>query len=275
LKTLRVQMIKRGGVSLALWDEGGNGIPFVFQHGLCGDVEQVREAFPDVAGVRLICLECRGHGHSEIGPYADLSITRFADDVDFALSHLGVGAFAIGGISMGAAIAQRIAVVQEERMKGLVLARPAWAFEAAPKNLSPNAEVGRLMAQAQKGPAGALDEFLYGETARHLRDVAPDNLASLTKFFDRKPAPDTAELLQRISADGPGVSRSQVALLKIPALVLANDMDFIHPVALARELADALRDCVFKKITPKALDKPLYLQEFHAAVEEFVLKVKS
>ena len=41
----------------------GGDVPVVFQHGLCGSAQQTAEAFPDDSRIlRLLTLECRGHG---------------------------------------------------------------------------------------------------------------------------------------------------------------------------------------------------------------------
>lgn len=46
-------------------DVAGEGIPFVFQHGLCGDAGQTAEAFPPEPGYQRITIEARGHGRSQ------------------------------------------------------------------------------------------------------------------------------------------------------------------------------------------------------------------
>ena len=53
--------IVRDGVRLHVDDSGGDGMPVVLQHGLCGDAGQPAELFPKDAGLRRITLECRGH----------------------------------------------------------------------------------------------------------------------------------------------------------------------------------------------------------------------
>ena len=56
--------------------------PFVFQHGLGGDVSQPAGVFPPPRGFRLISLDCRGHGGTRpLGPADKLSVSSFADDV--------------------------------------------------------------------------------------------------------------------------------------------------------------------------------------------------
>ena len=188
-----------------------------------------RETFPADAGVRRLTLECRGHGGSDAGPAHRYSIAAFADDVLALCDALGVDRFVAGGISMGAAVALRIAARHPERVRGLVLVRPAFLFDPAPPNMRPNALVADFLAS---GPPGAAkDRFMATDCARRLAREAPDNLASLAGFLDRGPSPALAELLRRIANDDPGVSREEAAALRVPALVVGNEADHVHPLA--------------------------------------------
>ncbi len=140
----------------------GSGETVFFQHGLCGNAMQTTEAFPNDPRFRLLTVECRGHGSSEIGPYTDLSIKTFARDI---ADHINSRAI-IGGISMGAAISLHLAVHYPHLVKALVLARPAWVIENAPDNILPNAEVGAALAQFP--PDVAKVKFLQSPTAQKL-----------------------------------------------------------------------------------------------------------
>jgi pimeloyl-ACP methyl ester carboxylesterase len=257
--------IERDGLSLAAYESGGEGLPVVFQHGLCGDIAQVAEAFPDDAEFRLVGLECRGHGASEAGGV--FSTATFADDVIALIERIGKPVV-LGGISMGAAIASRVAVLRPGLVRGLVLARPAWVVEAAPENMRPNAEVGALLSRLP--PAEARAQFMAGETHATLERDAPDNLASLKSFFTRDPADITARLLRAISADGPGISEADLARMDVPTLILATDRDFIHPLAHAESLAHLIPNARLTEMTPKAVSKPGYISDFHSALRAFL-----
>lgn len=265
LSDLKRFTIQRDGLSLAAYDSGGDGLPVVFQHGLCGDIAQVAEAFPENSGFRLIGLECRGHGASEAGD--DLSIAVFADDVVALIEQAGAPVV-LGGISMGAAISSRIAVKRPDLVRGLVLARPAWVTEAGPANMQPNAEVGALLARLQ--PEEARAAFEASDTCTVLAREAPDNLASMRAAFSRLPLAVTAKLLTRISADGPGVSEADLGALKVPAMVIATAQDVVHPLGLADRLANLIPGATLMRITPKGVDKSAYISEFHAALGAFL-----
>lgn len=265
--------LRRDGLTLALHDSAPDGsdpsaLPFVFQHGLCGSVAQTAEACPDHLDdgrpLRLLTLECRGHGASPLGPPEAVSLATLADDVAACIEQAGVGPVALGGISMGAAIALRLAVRRPELVASLALVRPAWVTGPAPENGRPNLEVGDWLSRLQ--PDRALAAFDASATARRLAETAPDNLASLRGFFSREPIAETIELLSRIPADGPGIHDDEVRAIRVPVTVIGHERDAIHPMAHARALAALMPHARLVEITPKAVDKTAYLHDLHAAL---------
>ena len=265
-------LMKRDGVTLNGTDTGA-GAPVIFQHGLGGDEAQVAEVFPDGAGFRRLTLECRGQGLSPLGDPRHLSIATFADDVLAFADQCGVQRFAVGGISMGAAVALRVAVRAPDRVTALVLGRPAWLWDRAPPNMHVFAEVAKLLRRSD--PQTALAAFDASESACALAFNAPDNLASLRRFFERPDPQATAALLAAIAADGPGVTLEDVRGLRGPALVIGNSLDAIHPLAMARTLASTIPGARFTGIAPKATDRPRHAAEFRAAVAAFLENTSS
>ncbi len=263
--------LQRGAQRLSYYDAGRGAVPVLFQHGLCASAEQTAEAFPDDDTLRLLTLECRGHGASPAPSPQDISIACFADDVIALIESLRLAPMILGGISMGAAIATRIAVLRPDLVRALILVRPAWITDAAPANMQPTAEVGALLATTDADHARAL--FEQGSTARRLAAEAPDNLASLRGFFDRQPLAVTAELLHRISADGPGVTPDELRALTVPALVIGTEADAIHPMPLARSLAALLTRSELVEITPKSVSRESYVKDLHAVLAAFIHKV--
>ena len=249
--------------SLHGWD-GGEGLPVIFQHGLGGDEAQVAEVFPDAHGFRRLTLECRGQGKSSLGALNKISIANFANDVLAFADARGVERFVIGGISMGAAIALRIAVKNPARVKALILARPAWLWGAAPENMKPFAEVAGYL------PKRAVNDFADSATAQRLAREAPDNLVSLKKFFAVEDREATASLLSAIATDGPRVSEAEVRATTVPTLIIGHKIDAVHPLEFAQTLATVIAGSQFAEITPKATDKPKYVAEFRAHVAQFL-----
>ena len=260
-------IFRRLDLALSVDIGAGGGVPVYFQHGLCGDARQTAEVFPTSDAFHRVTLECRGHGSSEPGDPAGFSIATFADDLAALIEAQGAAPVVVGGISMGAAIALRLAVRRPDLVRGLILARPAWVADAAPENMRPNAEVGALIARS--GAAGR-DAFLSGRTGRLLASEAPDNLASLAGFFDRQPLAVTAELLQRIAMDGPGVSEADIAALAVPTLVIGHGRDAVHPLGYAARLAALVPHAELVEIVPKAQSRERYVATFRAALATFL-----
>ena len=261
-------VFERAGLELRFWDDGHTGLPVVFQHGLCGDEAQVARNFPADPAWRRLTLECRGHGNSAPGPLPDLSIATFTADLIALIEHLGIGQAVVGGISMGAAIALRLAGLRPDLVKGLILVRPAWSLEPAPPTMAPNALVGRLLQDHPQGEARR--RFEADQTAAMLAETAPDNLASLRGFFDRTPHTVTAALLRQIAADGVGLAPAMVAGITVPALILAGEHDHIHPLALARDLTARLPAASLTMVAAKATEPERHLREVRDALHRFL-----
>ncbi|MBB2750789.1 UNVERIFIED_ORG: pimeloyl-ACP methyl ester carboxylesterase [Rhizobium aethiopicum] len=249
-------------------DIAGEGAPAIFQHGLCGDAAQTDEVFPRESVYRRVTVEARGHGRSRAGNVERLSISAFCDDIAAYIEKNLAAPVVIGGISMGAAIALRLAVKRPDLVKALILARPAWLTASAPDNMAPNAEVGRLLKTLPSDEAK--QAFLAGPAGVRLAAEAPDNLASLAGFFSRTPLDVTAELLTRISSDGPDVTDAEVGNLALPVLVIGHDRDSIHPLGHARALAAQIAGARFVQITPKTESRPQYVADFRLAVGNFL-----
>lgn len=262
-----VERLQRDDAQLAVYDTG-SGEAVLFQHGLGGNEAQVAQVFPDGADWRRITVECRGHGGSTLGGRRPFSIAMFAADVIAAADERGIERFIAGGISMGAAIALHLAKTCPERVTRLILVRPAWGFAPAPDNLAPVREVAALL-RAHPGEE-ARSIFVRSMTAERLQREAPDNLASLLGYFDRPDALAFAEVLRDIAADGTGVTAAEAAGLALPALVIGNRRDALHPIAVAEVIADALPGAVFREVPAKATDAEKHFAAVRAVFLEFI-----
>jgi pimeloyl-ACP methyl ester carboxylesterase len=248
------------------WDDG-EGLPVIFQHGLGGDEAQVAEVFPDGEEFRRLTLECRGQGSSTLGDPKQLSISTFADDVLAFAGSRSVDRFVIGGISMGAAIAMRVTIKNPARVRALILARPAWLWGAAPANMKPFIDAASYLRQR------TVSDFEASATAQRLAREAPDNLASLRRFFFVKDREATATLLAAIAGDGPGASEAEVRAIAVPTLVIGHKIDAVHPIEYAQTLASRIAGSQFVEIIPKATDKPKHVAEFRKAVAQFLSSI--
>jgi pimeloyl-ACP methyl ester carboxylesterase len=263
-------LITEDGCSLA-YEDVGSGLPTIWQHGLGADRQQPAEVFPRNAGVRRITLECRGHGDSQMGDPARLSIAQFATDVAALLDHLGIDVAVLGGISLGAAISMRLAVGIPWRIKGLILARPAWLDEPAPPAMHPYLVIAELL--KEYGREEGLRRFANSETLAVVERVSPDNAASLLSFFSRRDEQSTIELLSRIPKDGPGLSRQDIASIDMPTLVIGTGEDYVHPLGYASQLKDLIPGAALQIVTSKTVDKALYQSQFRESLASFLQRL--
>ena len=258
-------LITADGCRLA-YESVGDGLPVLWQHGLGADRKQPAEVFPSLGGVRRIMLEYRGHGESSLGDPERLSIATFADDALALLDHLGVRRAVAGGISLGAAVALQLAAFHGERVSGLILGRPAWVDGPSP-TMAPYLEVAELL--GRWGMREGAQRFERSAILQAVEAVSPDNAQSLRSFFTRPNKDSTIALLSRIPLDSPriGGAFEQVQAL---ALIIANEQEYVHPVAYARELLGLLPQARLQIITSKTTNRAAYVREFQEALREFL-----
>jgi pimeloyl-ACP methyl ester carboxylesterase len=256
----------------------GQGIPFVFQHGLGGDVRQRAGLFVPPKGVRLLCLDARAHGQTQpLGDPTALTFDVFGDDLVAWLDHLGVGQAVIGGISMGAGVALNVAVRYAERVAGLVLSRPAWLDgPMPPENVARYAAIARLLRAA--GVAGdtehalrcAVAEFEGSDDCRTLLASSPDTAQSLRGQLTNERAVAAVERLERLPADRPLADLRAAASIQVPALVLAHRQDPIHRFAFGEVLARAIPGARLVELTPKSVARERHAAEVQSYLHAFL-----
>jgi pimeloyl-ACP methyl ester carboxylesterase len=238
----------------------------VFQHGLGGGADQVAQNWPEGTGLCRVTRPCRGHDSVPLGPDRPFTIPMFSQDVLAAL--VETDQFVAAGISMGAAIALYLACHHPDRVQALVLIRPAWTFTAAPDNMKPVVEMATLLRHLS--PHDAAAAFRASNTGVLPAQDSPDNLSSLLGYADRDNATTFAEVLLDIASGHPGVIKAQVAALRLPCLIIGNDIDTIHPMACAETLAETIPHARLLRVTPKSVARDRHQAEIRAAVAAYL-----
>ena len=260
-------LFRHGKLSLVYRDGGGTGMPLIFQHGLCADSGQTFPLLPAHPGFRPVTLECRGHGSSDIGPEASLSLATFADDLTAFIEQCIGKPVILGGTSMGATIALRLTVQRPDLVCALILVRPAWVTEGAPANLRSYTEIGRLLHYNKPDTAKFI--FQKGTTAAGLAAEMPRNSKSLLALFDRQPTLVTAALLRRIAVDAPCICSEQLGEIIIPTLVIGQLADALHPLGHAEALARLIPHANFTVLQAKTASEPRRI-ECRIAISRFL-----
>jgi 3-oxoadipate enol-lactonase len=219
---------KVGGVAFHVLGDGGPVT--LFAHGVGGSAAETRPLATRVAGTRVL-MEFRGHGASD-----DLEdgwdYDTLADDLLQVAD--AVGATRAVGLSLGAGALLRALSRDPLRFDRLALVLPA-AVDSARRD-GATERLARLGAAIDRGDAVTAAGILLEEVPAAIRSRRGVELLVLRRAQQlvSRPAPRPR------GEDRPLPDRSLLGRLDVPVLVLAQDKDALHPLALAVEVARAL-----------------------------------
>lgn len=247
----------------------GAGHPFVFQHGLGGDIGQPLAGAENFHGWQTAAMDCRGHGQTaaSLDP-GGLSFGQFAEDLAACLDALSVGRAVVGGISMGAGVALAFAASHPERVVGLVLVRPAWLDQPFPENLRWFPQVASLL--ETHPPEEAMRRFQRSPEFARLEAESKPAADSLVAQFQRPQARARATVLAAMPASVPVMDLTVCGRLEVPTLVVVNERDPVPPTAMGETLAAVIPGAAFCRITSKAESEARHQTDLVRAVANFL-----
>ena len=208
------------------------------------------------AGLHVVTLDLLGHGRSDRPEDPkEYSMTAWGEQVVALLDHLGAEHAVVGGTSLGANVSLEVAVLEPDRVQGLLLEMPVLdnAVEAGIIAFAPLLFLSRffppsirLMAAGSRLVPRRLAPF-WGQVVLDTLDQRPRSMAAVIHgiFFGRV-AP----------------SSKQRRAIDVPAMVVGHSHDPIHPAADAAMLADELpwaefvqaRSILEWRVRPERLD---------------------
>jgi pimeloyl-ACP methyl ester carboxylesterase len=226
-----------GGQAVAV-ELSGEGRPLMLLHGLGADRGQVRAALPPPRGFQCIYPDLPGHGETPLQAGArDAGFEPCAAVVRALLDRLGIERAVVGGISMGAAIALRLAIDAPDRTAGLILIRPSWLDGPARPHLGIVERIGHWQEQVPQQAAAQLEaDAEYTE----LRHTNPGAAQSVRGLLTRPQAREAATMLGDMVADRPFHRLDMLTRITCKSLVITNDGDPLHPFNIAAAIAGAL-----------------------------------
>jgi pimeloyl-ACP methyl ester carboxylesterase len=199
----------------------------------------------------MIAPDVRAHGASTVvGEPADFALDRLADEVAAEVRDVltaGGGdaeasaPLAILGISMGAAIALRIALRGLLPVERAVFVRPAFDDASLPDNLRPFPVIGQLLADL--GPEGGAERFRETEPYHRVAEASPAGGRGLLTQFTAPDAARRARRLVEIPRNRAFTGDAELAGLGargIRSLVVGARRDPVHPLELAERWAAAI-----------------------------------
>ncbi len=249
--------------------ESGSGIPFVFQHGLGADANQTFDLFRPPKGIRLLTFDCRGHGETRpLGDEKKISVETFTEDLRGFLDALRIERAIVGGISMGAAMALRFALLYPKRVIGLVLSRPAWLDRSRSDNLEVFSTLAKFI--RRYGAVEGARRYQETDAFQQVLKISPDNASSLLGQFTHPRAVETVAKLERIPCYAPKHSAEGWKRIDVPTLVLANQQDAIHPFEFGQVLARNIPKARLVEITAKSISVERHEADVQRKLSQFL-----
>ena len=250
----------------------GHGMPFIFQHGLGGSVDQILKIYTPLPGVRLISFDFRGHGKTPMGITEQLNFKTFSDDILALLDHLHVNQAVVGGISMGAGVALNFALRYAKYVSGMILSRPAW-LDGPMEN--PGREIFNLMSKLirEYGPDTGRQLFMHSDLYIQLCKDSPVTAQSFLANFSYEKASETAVKFESLPADAPSGNRDEWKKITAPTLILANQSDPVHPFDYGLEYASTMLHADFREITSKSTSEEQHNKDVQKNIDFFITDV--
>lgn len=241
--------VRNGAVELAV-ESLGLGPALVVGHGLSGNRGVSLQQFAPVRDMyRLVAFDQRGHGDST--PLTDMAAydpQAMADDVAAVMDGLDLRRAVIAGESMGAVGAVLFALQHPERVDKLLLTGPAFGDRL-------NLRRPWLREVGEDILANGLDDYLATFEGR-LRDelgVEERAIASLLAVYRSHQPESLATAFLATSDWVPFPDLDALGSVAVPVNIVAWDGDDLHPLPLARAMAERFPDAMLTQI-PSLLD---------------------
>lgn len=218
-------------VHVAAYGPADAATTLVFANSLGTDFriwDQVRDRLMDRVGpdLRLVFMDKRGHGLTEMGP--STSLAGNVADMAAVLDHLGAARVVVCGLSVGGQIALGYAAAHADRLAGLILC------DTAHKIGSPEMWQARIDTVRDKGIAVLADPILERWFGAGFRNGRPVELAGYRTMLIRTPAEGYARMCETIrDTDLTDAART----VAVPTLVMVGSEDGSTPPALVAEMA--------------------------------------
>ncbi|MCR6636012.1 3-oxoadipate enol-lactonase [Devosia sp.] len=188
------------------------------------------------ATYRVVSYDKRGHGLSDI-PAGDYTLDDHLDDLFGLVDHLGIGRFALGGVSIGGLITQGAALRAPERLTALVICN------SAAKSGDHAFWTARMNAVLENGVASIADGIMERWFSPQFRAERTEELAGWRNMFLRCDARGYAATCATLrDAD----LRERVCAIALPTLLVAGEQDLAMPVAQVEATAAAVTGSRFE-----------------------------
>ena len=218
--------------------DSGHGRLVLFQHGFTMDHRQVLEIWPALPGVRLVCLDTRGHGLSDLGEPNAVSFQRAVRDAVELTTHLGEAPSIVGGISLGAALA--LELTKHLHIEHLIMSRPAFSADGDTSNFAVFRALREIFkTQPKERWATSLEQL---DEFQKLAATAPRNQETYRRLLDHPRLDDLMVWMDALEAEAITLSVTELGQLRCRTDIIGQEQDALHPARLAESLVQQIPD---------------------------------
>jgi pimeloyl-ACP methyl ester carboxylesterase len=207
----------------------GEGTPVVLLHGIGASADLWSEVLNSLGDAYAVCaINLRGHGGSSCN--GELSVNALTGDIKAAADALVLKSFHLVGVSLGAAVAVRLAAMTPDAVRSLIVSGIG---------LEPSqALADEIYGIREAVHYLAADDFAQqvGE-ALLVPDAPPERVEALGRSISTLTKQRYLQALEALSA---AQVKSVAAQVKAPSLVLRGELDELVVEADAATLAEVL-----------------------------------
>ncbi|MCC5938829.1 MAG: alpha/beta hydrolase [Lunatimonas sp.] len=251
------------------YTDKGKGPALIFLHGLGASLQQAKEITSRIKGHRIVSMDFRGHGKTKrFVTASDAQMEVFAKDLSNLMEFLGIHECILGGLSLGAAVAMKYALANPEKIKKLVLVRPAWVNQRDPDHFHLLKLAHDLI--QKYGIVTGREYFTESPDFVEVKEKFPNYAESLLGHFSRPQADTSYALLKYLPEDRPIDDLTQLTQLSMPVLVIGSNDDPLHPFSYAETIHSHLPNATLVPIISKYLNMEQHNRELQALMASFI-----
>ena len=246
------------------YEISGEGIPFIFLHGMGGSVKQIQSTYEPLEGVCLINLNQQGHGESE-ACWEKFDFDHLADDVCDLMDRLEIKKAYFAGISMGAAVCLNLAVRYPQKVEKFLLIRNAWTdHPMSDKVQKAYYDLGACLQE------GGIERFYTTEGWQIVKEPSAYTCNAFTSPFEDKACVKYWQKYQILPEKTPIPNVEVLKNIQVPVTILACRNDLCHPYEYGEYLAKHIPGTVLLEIPDKDKDGALHKQMINEAIREML-----
>ncbi len=268
---MATKYFSREAITFRYEDTQTGSIPLIFQHGIGGNLENIVSLFKFPENIRLISLDSRGHGETiPVGDLSHFNLYTLVDDIMALMDELHLQKVWLGGMSMGAALAMNAAIRFPERLKGIIIYRPAWLDGGMPSYaLSLYEQIVALLRGF--GPDEGKKRFLESEAYKTLLGNFPDTAKSMAAQFMAKKALENVIRFEKLPYQKVVHDISEISRIALPSLIISTKLDPVHPFEYGKCIASLIPHSTFMEATPKSVSAEKHIAESQESITSFLL----